>query len=251
MIRGKIWRSTKLEPEFHAHAACVYFVVMKYLPLIKPQGRRLGNICLGESFMKGFQAKSCKKDHWKTMKLSVAFIIILGSISSAVCLERPNKCLHGDKHKEAPSSESSLHACLAYKENACCTAAFTKQLDTLPVKGVGNFSWSPCNGTLSSKCEAFMIEVECFYRCSHNAIFWKNPNHDSSIRKAPICASECDAWLEACKDDFTCARNWVTDYNMSSNGANTCKQPCQKYSHVYSSGKDLCENLWGATFDSL
>ena len=185
------------------------------------------------------------------MKFSALFnVVTLSSIAFTICFERPNECLPGPKHKEAPSAERSLQACLAYQDNACCTANFTQQLGSSPVEGVGNFSWSPCSGTLSPKCEAFMVKVECFYRCSHNAIFWKNRHYPSAILKMPICASECDAWLEACKDDLTCARNWITDYNMSSNGANTCKQPCEKYTDVYSSGEDLCENLWGASFVS-
>ena len=170
---------------------------------------------------------------------------------SAECLERPDtihdhKCLLGEKHKPEPSAENSMLACKVYKNNSCCTSNFTKQLLT-PVKKIVSFSWTHCNNTLSPKCEAFMVDIECFYRCSHNAIYWENPQYHSSILKAPICASFCDGWFEACKEDLTCAKNWIFDFNFT-DGINTCKQPCRNFSDFYSSGKELCEGMWGTSF---
>lgn len=182
------------------------------------------------------------------MKIAAVLIFTCALVVSAECLdhERPHKCLSGEKHKEAPSPEESMSACKAYKSDSCCTSDFTKQLAT-PIRKIGNFSWTPCNKALSAKCEAFMVSVECFYRCSPNAIFWKNPQYESSILKAPVCASFCDGWFEACKDDLTCAKNWVTGFNMTT-GINTCKQPCMNFSNYYTSGKDLCESMWGTSF---
>ena len=92
-----------------------------------------------------------------------------------------------------------------------------------------------------------MVDIECFYRCSPNAIYWENPQYHSSILKAPICASFCDGWFEACKDDLTCAKNWIFDFNMTDD-INTCKQPCRNFNDFYSSGKELCEGMWGTSF---
>lgn len=181
------------------------------------------------------------------MKTTAVLIFVSYLVVSAECLERQNKCLVGGKHKESPSAEVSMFACKAYKEDSCCTSDFTKQLATSPIRKVGNFSWTPCNNALSSKCESFMVNVECFYRCSHNAIYWKNPQWPSAMSKAPICASFCDGWFDACKEDLTCAKNWITDFNMTS-GINTCKEPCKKFSEYYTSGKDICEGMWDTTF---
>lgn len=35
---------------------------------------------------------------------------------------------------------------------------------------------------------------------------------------------------------------------MSSDGSNTCKEPCRNFSDYYVSGKDLCESMWGTSF---
>lgn len=179
------------------------------------------------------------------MKIAAVLVVVSALFMSAECLKREDKCLPGEKHKDSPSAEESMVACQAYKSDSCCTSDFTKQLATSPVKKIDNFSWTPCNKTLSRKCESFMVSVECFYRCSRNAIFWRNPNYQSAVLKAPICASFCDGWFEACKEDLTCAGNWISGFNTSRDGSNTCKDPCRNFSDYYVSGKDLCESMWG------
>jgi len=95
-----------------------------------------------------------------------------------------------------------------------------------------------------------MVSIECFYRCSHNTIYWENPAFPSAMLKAPICASFCNDWFDACKDDLTCAKNWLTDFNTTRPGdANTCINPCRNFSTYYSGGKELCENMWGSSFE--
>ena len=185
----------------------------------------------------------------KKMKSSALFVLVGVLLTGVECLDkRGEKCLPGANHKETPSPENAMLACQAYKENSCCSSDFTKQLATSPIKKIGDFSWTQCNNTLSHKCEKFMVNVECFYRCSHNAIFWKNPCYPSAISKAPVCSSFCDAWFDACKDDLTCAKNWATGFNMTAGNVNTCKGPCRNFSDFYSNGKDLCESMWGSSF---
>lgn len=184
------------------------------------------------------------------MKGSMFLVLVCLSLISAESIEdRRKKCLPGDNHKDGPAREDSLQACQAYKENSCCSSEFTQQLTNPPVRSIGNFSWTHCNNTLSPRCEAYMVHVECFYRCSHNAIFWKNPFFPSAIRNAPVCASFCDSWFDACKDDLTCAENWLTGFNFSADGANTCTQPCRNFSDFYRNGKELCENMWRPSFE--
>lgn len=182
------------------------------------------------------------------MKIGAVLIVASALVVSAECQKRDDKCLSGGKHKDSPSAEESMVACQAYKNDSCCTSDFTKQLATSPVEKIDNFSWTQCNKNLSRRCESFMISVECFYRCSANAIYWKNPDYQSALLKAPICASFCDGWFEACKDDLTCAKNWISGFNMTTDGSNTCKQPCKSFSDYYVSGKDLCESMWGRSF---
>lgn len=186
------------------------------------------------------------------MHASVKFLIHAFSLllvaNAAIGHEIGQRCLPGNNHKKYASAEENLLACKAYKNNSCCTSDFTRQLVNSPIKSIYNFSWTPCNNTLSARCEAFLVLIECFYRCSPDAIYWENPDFPSAIKKAPICASFCDEWYDACRDDLTCGRNWLTDFNVSADGVNTCKQPCRNFSAYFTNGKDLCEGKWGQTF---
>ena len=158
------------------------------------------------------------------------------------------KCLEGGKHKAAPSAESgNFTACSAYKNKSCCAAEFTKQLAS-PVTRIGNFSWTPC-GNLTKRCEAFMVKVECFYRCSPNAAFWSKPTVANAFSKAPLCSDFCDSWFDACKDDLTCAKNWLADFNFATSPS-SCKAntTCDKMSAVYTNAEGLCNNIWGESF---
>ena len=66
----------------------------------------------------------------------------------------------------------------------------------------------------------------------------------------PICASECDAWYEACKDDKICVENVLEDYNRTVNYVAKCPRDknCTTYTKMYGSGKNLCEKLWGDSY---
>ena len=66
----------------------------------------------------------------------------------------------------------------------------------------------------------------------------------------PICASVCDRWYEACKNDQICVENVLTDYNFTEHGENFCPKdkPCVTYEKMYGSGKALCEKMWGKSY---
>ena len=52
----------------------------------------------------------------------------------------------------------------------------------------------------------------------------------------PICAKYCDDWFDACKNDYTCAENWLEDFNFTSS-VYSCPtaSKCLKFSEVSSS----------------
>lgn len=33
--------------------------------------------------------------------------------------------------------------------------------------------------------------------------------------KVPLCEKECSLWWADCRDDFTCVKNWETDFDWS------------------------------------
>ncbi len=49
---------------------------------------------------------------------------------------------------------------------------------------------------------------------------WQNI-YPSSLANLPVCREFCDAWFEACADDMTCVKNWITDWN-NVDGQNLC-----------------------------
>ncbi|TRZ19497.1 hypothetical protein HGM15179_007610 [Zosterops borbonicus] len=97
-------------------------------------------------------------------------------------------------------------------------------------------------------CEDFTKKIECFYRCSPHAARWIHPNDSAAIQAVPLCQSFCDDWYEACKDDSTCVRNWLTDWEWDKSGENQCKSKCAPYREVYANGTDMCQSMWGESF---
>ena len=66
----------------------------------------------------------------------------------------------------------------------------------------------------------------------------------------PICASDCDNWYDACKDDRICVENVLEDYNRTVNYVNSCPRgaKCKTYAKMFGNGKNLCEKLWGDSY---
>eukprot|EP00794_Sanderia_malayensis_P015406 gene15406-16978_t len=184
------------------------------------------------------------------MNMIFGVLFVACNIMIAIDAQLPAaQCLTGEFHRTQPGKETaSYKACHLYKDNTCCTAKFTEQLSHVPIQKIGNFSWTTC-GNISSKCDAFMKEIECFYQCSPNVGYWKG-QYKGSFVGVPLCSTFCDDWYEACKMEKTCAKNWITDYDKSATGENKCKAgaTCQDFSVVYGSGKQLCESMWGQSF---
>jgi folate receptor len=72
---------------------------------------------------------------------------------------------------------------------------------------------------------------------------------DGNIQNVPICAEYCDAWFDACQDDFTCFENWLEEYDPSL-GITTCPASftCRTFRDVYRDGRGLCDTIWGTVY---
>ena len=66
----------------------------------------------------------------------------------------------------------------------------------------------------------------------------------------PICASECDAWYEACKSDLICVENVISGYNVTENYVKECPvgKECINYTRMYGSAENLCNRMWGDSY---
>eukprot|EP00005_Dracoamoeba_jomungandri_P005297 CAMPEP_0174252744 /NCGR_PEP_ID=MMETSP0439-20130205/2111_1 /TAXON_ID=0 /ORGANISM="Stereomyxa ramosa, Strain Chinc5" /LENGTH=231 /DNA_ID=CAMNT_0015333347 /DNA_START=14 /DNA_END=709 /DNA_ORIENTATION=- len=157
-------------------------------------------------------------------------------------------CLSGSYHKDVSGPEGPEYTeCLAYKENSCCTPEIAAILGNASDIRLYNFQWTPC-GPISKSCEQFLIWEECFYECEPVLEQWETYS-DGSLFRVPICSTYCDDWFSACKDDLTCAANWLTDWDYDEDtGINTCASSCRTYEEVYGSGQGLCETMWGDSF---
>ncbi|MGH0185301.1 UNVERIFIED_CONTAM: hypothetical protein FKN15_017329 [Acipenser sinensis] len=127
-------------------------------------------------------------------------------------------CLKGGKHKLAPGPEPLLQECQLYSDNACCSALSPVSLDDI--------YWDQC-GSLSPRCEGFLKRMSCFYRCSPDAARWPHPSRPAAIQAVPLCLRFCQQWFDACKDDLTCARNWMRD-----TPANNCTGNCVTFQQL-------------------
>ena len=70
------------------------------------------------------------------------------------------------------------------------------------------------------------------------------------IQHVPVCASYCDQWFEACRDDFTCVDNWLDDFDHDEDGINTCPEDsqCITFEDRYGNAQGLCNRMWGDAF---
>lgn len=157
------------------------------------------------------------------------------------------KCIDGPYHKQRPTAEGANYVeCRPWKEKTCCTADFTAQLNKSNVEVLYNFSWHHC-GNLSKECERYIKNEECFYSCEPSLIKWHTSK--GGVKGVPICADYCDKWFDACKNDMTCAEDWLEDFNVTSSQY-SCRSnsQCRKFSELYKDGKGLCNKMWGQSF---
>ena len=102
---------------------------------------------------------------WSSDQVTVAQALG-GNASALLPIPCTGECLPGDKHKELASPEPEgpgYAACLQWREETCCTAEFTQQLEEATVTNIDGFHWNRC-GDLSPSCQEFFVRVECFYR---------------------------------------------------------------------------------------
>eukprot|EP00062_Callorhinchus_milii_P014509 gi/632963769/ref/XP_007898069.1/ PREDICTED: riboflavin-binding protein-like isoform X2 [Callorhinchus milii] len=182
-----------------------------------------------------------------TMGPMIAYLGLSVTMLSLAVNCHSDRCLVGNNHKTLPSPEPGMQACTKYSQSSCCYANYTQQLNVSPLIKVNNMYWNTC-GQLSPQCEQYLKNVDCFYHCSPHAFHWVNPNNSYSIIAVPICRSYCDDWFTACKNDRTCARNWITDWEWNEQG-NRCKNECIPFHQMFKDGKDLCESMWSPSFN--
>ncbi|GLG95778.1 Folate receptor beta [Gryllus bimaculatus] len=160
-----------------------------------------------------------------------------------------NWCLDAKHHKSKPGPEDELHKqCVPWKERACCTANTTRHLH---VANLYKFNYNHCSEhrNMSESCRRHFMQDECFYECSPNIGPWvvkvSMKIRNERFFEVPLCASDCNAWFDACKDDFTCSEKW-TDLIVKDGHLTPChnQNECKTFADVFKTSKNFCEKIW-------
>lgn len=160
--------------------------------------------------------------------------------------------------------------CAAYDTSACCSATYTQLLAADPSNVYPGFTYNQCptKKKLSSQCEAFHQYQECNYGCTSDPRVVSSylqsgadsyyvpgtPGQFSGAFALPLCASYCDAWFNACADDFTCQTDWRNWPIVEINGVSTYPCPagsageCLTYRQRFTDARGLCNRIWNTTY---
>merc|ERR1712146_347930 len=126
-----------------------------------------------------------------------------------------NSCHLDYYHKATPSEEDdNFTECHPWKQSSCCYQETVSDVDAINQAYGAEDHWDRC-GPLSQACERFFVQEACFYECSPNiGLFRKyhpntfnssNPDHNEwEVEGMPIKASYCNAWFDACRNDYFC-----------------------------------------------
>ncbi|RWS13139.1 Folate receptor beta-like protein [Dinothrombium tinctorium] len=106
---------------------------------------------------------------------------------------------------------------------------------------------------MSQKCAKFFERDACFLNCEPHIGFWLvNARRSFGVErmyKVPLCATACNEWWNACKNDFTCHRNWPKQFNAIDQGNHCRNSTCKRFSEIWTSAKDFCETVWNESWE--
>jgi len=118
-------------------------------------------------------------------------------------------------HKDVPSPEGDdMGDCHPWKNNACCDKDTVGSVDIMNENYGEGYEWNRC-GPMSQACERFFVMESCFYECEPAAGLYRKYNdtqtdhpdfNEWQMHKMPIKKSFCNAWYDACYNDFFCGK---------------------------------------------
>ena len=122
-----------------------------------------------------------------------------------------NNCTVQDRHKVKPSPEpDSFTECHLWADSSCCHEDNVESAEALKTMYGSAWQWDRC-GQMSQACERF-VQEHCLYECDPNIGQYRRHNDSQvaggantwEICKMPIKASYCNAWYQACQEDYFC-----------------------------------------------
>lgn len=94
-----------------------------------------------------------------------------------------------------------------------------------------------------------MQDEECFYQCEPMLGYFQI-GITGYIQHVPVCASYCERWFTACRNDLTCVNDWLADFDFAEDGVNNCpnNSQCLTFEDRYGDARGLCNRMWGNAF---
>jgi len=145
------------------------------------------------------------------------------AITESLGFEKADTCKLEYFHKEGPPTPegTGFTECHPWKDNACCYEATVTTHDALNEAYGAEYEWDRC-GKMSQACERFFVQEACLYECDVNTANYRKCTDEQAdnnvvledgtdcsgnkwqMYKMPIKASYCNAWYDACFDDYFC-----------------------------------------------
>ncbi|XP_047741598.1 folate receptor gamma [Hyalella azteca] len=165
--------------------------------------------------------------------------------------------------------------CSPWRNRSCCTQETARAIHESSHHPL-DYDHCKSRRTLSKDCRRHFTQDDCFYECSPNVGPWvvkdnERPWRTERFYGVPLCASDCEAWFEACLYDFTCTDNWslnfrwvtitddgitkLSDGRQCKNGASSCKvnvcpegSSCVTFLQMYGNASNFCETVWDGSW---
>lgn len=161
----------------------------------------------------------------------------------------------------ATERPDNFRECHPYAQNGCCPQDLVSSVKKIKDINGKKYHWDRC-GKMSQACERFFVMEACFYQCDPNAGLFRKHKTDAShpdpfggefplfdptnedhnewqMTGMPIKASFCDAWYNACQEDyfcssdggsfFSCADDW-DPFDKEQTLPGSCRYACGKKS---------------------
>jgi folate receptor len=163
---------------------------------------------------------------------------LFGAKSDTCHLQYYHKGSDGTVDPKPTPEGDGFTECHPWKESACCHEETVLDKDTLRQSYGEGYEWDRC-GKMSQECERFFVQEACLYECDANAGLYRLCSDDDiangvekdiglsetakcaddwggnkwQIHNMPIKASYCDAWYDACYNDYFCGHGSYFECN--------------------------------------
>ena len=190
---------------------------------------------------------------YASLVLCSVFVVLTFGVLESDVDRYLDRCLRSKYHKEKPGKEGSYFHCSPWENHACCTANTTRNIQVDGTVSMYNMKWDQCNQTMSPKCRRFFEMDTCFYECSPNLAPWivvdkySKKTRRERVVQIPLCASACDEWFDACKDDLTCSNNWG-NYSTWNWKTGMCKMECKTFKEYFGGPEKFCNKIFNHSF---